>query len=244
MPKINLLPPERVKVKPRRAPAERSYLWIAIILPLIAIVAIVFLYMNTNASLKDKEKALQDAKTELNDWRAKNAQLQQYKIRQQEIERLTNTVVSALQGRVYWARILNEIAIMCPTDIWLMSLSCAASGGSGTVDFQGFALQCPNRMRSGMFVYYPDYRPIAGWLERMIQIPQFQSIWLSSASPTRQGKTGGVTPEGQITGQWVISFASQALLNMQTATIGGGVTATTPTTPTTPTPSTGGGEVK
>lgn len=200
--------------------------------------------MNTNAVLKDKQKALQDAKTELDEWRAKNAQLQQYKIRQQEIERLTNTVVSALQGRVYWARILNEIAIMCPTDIWLEKLSCTSSGGTGTVDFQGFALQCPNRNRSGLFAYYPDYRPIAGWLDRMIQIPQFQSIWLSNAVPQRQGTTGGVTPEGVPTGQWVISFASQATLNMQTATVGGTPTPTAPAAPATPTPSAGGGEVK
>jgi Tfp pilus assembly protein PilN len=232
--RINLLPPERVKAK--RVRAERSYWWVLPILPIIVIVALGFWFVSLNSQLSEKDKALTAAQTELADWQAKNAQLQQYKARQDQITSLEQTVVSALKTRVYWARILNDIAITMPKDVWLGSLSGSSSGGSGSVTFQAFALQCPNRNMGGMFVFYPDYRPVAGWLDRMAQIPEFQRVWLSGAQPTRQGVSGGVTPEGQVTGAWVISFGSTATLNPQTSVIAGTSTATTAPAATTPTP--------
>lgn len=236
MTKINLLPPERIKVKRApRAGGARSFLWMLIVFPLIVAVAMGFWFFSLNSQIDEKNKALAAAKTELSDWQAKNAQLQQYKARQEEIASIETTVVSALANRVYWARILNEIAIMCPSDIWLTSLAGSSSAGAGTVQFAGFALQCPNRAKGGTFLWYPDYRPIAGWLERMAQIAEFQRVWLGSAEPTRQGVSGGVTPEGQPTGAWVISFSSQATLNPSTAVVGGGSAASAPA-PATPTP--------
>jgi Tfp pilus assembly protein PilN len=249
--KINLLPPEKIKAKKARA-AERSYAWILIVLPLIVLIAMGAWYFSLNSKVNDKNKALAAAKTELTDWQAKNQQLQQYKARQQEIARIAQTAITALSNRVYWARILNDIAILCPTDIWLASLSGTSSNGTGNVQFQGFALQCPNRNKGGTFIFYPDYRPVAGWLDRMALVPEFQRIWLSSAQPQRQGVSGGVTPEGVVTGAWVISFSSQATLNPTTATIGSkgstGSSSSTPSTPsstpTTPSSTPSGGEAK
>lgn len=248
MTKINLLPPERIKAKRApRAGGARSYLWMLIVFPLIVAVAIGFWFFSLNSQVDQKNKALAAAKTELSDWQAKNAQLQQYKARQQEIASIEKTVVTALGNRVYWARILNEIAIMCPSDIWLASLAGSSSQGAGTVQFQGYALQCPNRALGGMFWYYPDYRPIAGWLERMAQIAEFERVWLASAEPTRLGTTPGVNPDGgPVAGSWVINFNSQATLNPSTAVVGGAGAASAPA-PATPTPATtpsGGGEAK
>ncbi|MBU4239886.1 MAG: hypothetical protein KKE43_00125 [Actinobacteria bacterium] len=191
MTKINLLPPERIKAK--KAPAERSLLWLVIALPLIVLVVIGFWYFSLNSQMSSKNEALEAAKTELSDIQAKNQQLEQYKARQEEISRIESAAVTALQDRVYWARILNNIAIMCPTDVWLVSLSCAQDG----VTFSGFALQCPNRDYCGYGIYphYPDYRPIAGWLDRMAQIEEFATVWLSGATPVFEGATCN-TPVG------------------------------------------------
>lgn len=240
MTRINLLPPERIK-KPKGAPragAGPSYLWLLIVLPLIVAVAMGIWYFSLNSKIDEKNKAIEAAKTELADWQAKNQQLQSYKARQEEIVRIEATVVTALANRVYWARILNEIAIMCPKDIWLTELAGTSAEGSGTVQFQGYALQCPNRALGGMFWYYPDYRPIAGWLERMAQIAEFQRVWLASAEPTRQGTTMSVNPDGtEVSGSWVISFASQATLDPATAVVGGGAAVEEPAAAA-PTPST------
>lgn len=259
MTRINLLPPEKIKVK--RKPAERSYLWLVILLPLIAVVLIVVLYMSANSKVAQKEAALKEAQAELTDWQNRNAQLQQYKTRQDEITQLESSVISALQGRVFWARILNNVAITCPTDIWLTSLVGISGDAStaGTVVFQGYALQCPNRDNlKWLYPYLPDYKPIANWLERMATINEFARVWLSNAEPTRQGTEMEVTvdtfgfvnwPETILTvtehtGTRVISFGSTATLNMNTATIGGPPAA--PATPAAPAPpaeeSTEGGE--
>lgn len=246
MTRINLLPPERIKERKRapRAPGApgRSYAWLLIVLPLIVLVAMGYWWFSMNSKINEKNKAVKAANEELADWQAKSQQLQQYKGRQEEIKTIEQTVVTALAGRVYWARILNEIAIMCPSNVWLSSLNGTSSGGtSGTVDFQGYALQCPNRHLGGMYRWYPDYRPVANWLDRMAQIVEFQRIWLGSAEPTRQGTSVTTEPPAKtVTGEWVIGFSSQATLNMKTATIGGAPAAPTAssTTPSSTTPST------
>src|SRR5665811_2215290 len=204
MTKINLLPPEKIKAK--RKPAERSFLWLVILLPALVLVLIVFMYFSANSKVAQKDKALKEAQTELTDWQNKNAALQQYKTRQDQITTLETSVVSVLQGRVYWARILNNIAITIPSDVWLSNLA-GTSGDpttAGTVTFAGYALQCPNRNLGHFFGYFPDYRPVANWLERMATIPEFQKVWLSSAAPTRQGVDVVETASGPLTGSPVI----------------------------------------
>ena len=221
MTKINLLPPEKVKAR-RGATSERSYLWLVILLPLIVLIVIVLLYFQVSGKVSQKQKALTDARRELTDWQNKNAALQQYKTRQDQITTLETSVVSVLQGRVYWARILNNIAITIPSDIWLSNLA-GVSGDTttaGTVTFAGYALQCPNRNLGHFFGYFPDYRPVANWLERMATIPEFQKVWLSSAVPARQGTVAAITSTGTVTGSPVIQFDSVATLNMTTAAIG------------------------
>ena len=216
-------------------------------LPVIVAVAMGVWYFSLNSQMKAKDDALAQAKTELADWQAKNQALQQYKTRQDEITAIEQVAVSALQGRVYWARILNNIAIMCPKDIWITSLSGTSTGGTtGSVAFEGLALQCPNRLHGTMFFpFYPDYKPIANWLDRMAQISEFLRVWLSSAEPDNIGGTTSTTGTA-IGGIWLMRFSSQATLDMQTATIGGPVqAATTPTAPATPsTSATTGGATK
>jgi len=251
--RINLLPPEKMKKKGARAPSGKSYWWLLVVLPLIVVVAMGIWYFSLNSQLKSAENDLAEAKTELADWQAKNQALQQYKARQEEIASIEQVAVKALQGRVYWARILNEIAIMCPKDIWITSLTGTSSGGTtGTVTFEASALQCPNRWFPGFYYpYYPDYKPVANWLERMAQITEFQRVWLSSAEPAPQGPSVTIPLDGPdvksiTSSNYIINFSSTATLNMQTAAIGGANKETAPaTTPATPSTSgTTGGTTK
>ena len=253
MTRINLLPPEKMKKKGARAPSGKSYWWLLVVLPLIVVVAMGIWYFSLNSQLKSAENDLAEAKTELADWQAKNQALQQYKARQEEIASIEQVAVKALQGRVYWARILNEIAIMCPKDIWITSLTGTSSGGTtGTVTFEASALQCPNRWFPGYYYpYYPDYKPVANWIERMAQITEFQRVWLSSAEPAPQGLSVTIPLDGPdvksiTSSNYIINFSSTATLNMQTAAIGGANKETAPgTTPATPSTSgTTGGTTK
>jgi len=250
--RINLLPPEKMKKKGARAPSGKSYWWLLVVLPLIVVVAMGIWYFSLNSQLKSAENDLAAAKTELADWQAKNQALQQYKARQEEIASIEQVAVKALQGRVYWARILNEIAIMCPKDIWITSLTGTSSGGTtGTVTFEASALQCPNRWFPGYYYpYYPDYKPVANWLERMAQITEFQRVWLSSAEPAPQGLSVTIPLDGPdvksiTSSNYIINFSSTATLNMQTAAIGGAKETAPATTPATPSTSgTTGGTTK
>jgi Tfp pilus assembly protein PilN len=251
--KINLLPPERIKAKRApRAPSERSWLWLVIAAPLVVLVLMLLWWFSMNADYNRKQESLDQAKKELADLQAKNASLQQYKTRKDQIAQIEQTVVKALSGRVYWARILNNVAIMCPGDVWLNDLNGTSEGGAGTVVFDGYVTQCPNRMLGGFFPgmndYHPDYKPVARWLERMAQIEQFQRVWLTAAEPTFLG-TVPQAAEGQpavdmgsfvtsAEGSWVVKFSSTATLNMKTAALG---TPTTTSSSSSGTATPGGG---
>ncbi|MDD5447911.1 MAG: hypothetical protein PHO53_01915 [Actinomycetota bacterium] len=205
MTRINLLPPE--KIKERKAVSERAYMILAIALPVIVLAIVVIMFISASSEVSKKEEALQTAKDELSEWQSKNQELAQYKQRQEAIAKQEKRVISVLEGRIYWARILNNIAIMCPSDIWLTSLSASSEeGGSGRVTFSGYALQTPGKTyaTSGTYPHYPDYLPIAAWIERMSQIAEFESIWVSSATPEFEGTTTSTAnpafPTGVVTG--------------------------------------------
>lgn len=180
---------------------------VAIALPVIVLIIVVMMFISASSQVSQKEEALQTAKDELSEWQSKNQELQQYKQRQEAIAQKEKQVVSVLQGRIYWARILNNIAVMCPSDIWLTSLSASSEeGGTGKVTFGGYALQTPGKTyaTSGSYPHYPDYLPVAAWLERMSQIAEFESIWVSNATPEFVGTTSTAAnpavPTGVVSG--------------------------------------------
>src|SRR5450759_2307907 len=102
MTKINLLPPEKVKAR-RGATSERSYLWLVILLPLIVLIVIVLLYFQVSGKVSQKQKALTDARRELTDWQNKNAALQQYKTRQDQILSLIHISEPTRLGMISYA---------------------------------------------------------------------------------------------------------------------------------------------
>ncbi|MBN1288884.1 MAG: hypothetical protein JXA49_04525 [Actinobacteria bacterium] len=213
MTKINLLPPEKIKKKVG-APGG-NLIWLALALPLIVLIAIGVWWFSLGSQVSEKDDEIKSTKQELQDWQAKNKALEQYEVRLQEIKAKEQVVVRAVSGRIYWARILLNIADFCPNDIWLVSINCSSSENEGTVDFQGYAKQCRNRWNKniddllmvvpgtpdwrrdlhpdnrfhpegtmdGYYTYYPDYRPVANWIEKMEQIEQFARVWVSSAQP-------------------------------------------------------------
>ena len=242
MTRINLLPPERIKERRRGAVSERNYLWLVIAMPLLVLVLVAFWWFSMSSEINSKKEELDQAKTELAVLQAKTAALEQFKQRQDEIKQIEASVVQVLAGRVYWARILNNVAIMCPLNVWLTSMNCQNTTDAGTVAFEGQATQCPNRLLGGFFPgmrdYHPDFRPVAGWLERMAQIEQFQRVWLANATPTLIGSVPeGVDPGTFVTspaGTWVINFSSTATLDMKTAAIGTPIVPAAPAAPATP----------
>ena len=215
MTRINLLPPERIKEKrPKRkipkAPPTRSMAWLIIVLPLLVAGGMGYWWFSLKGGLGAQEETLKKKEVELRDWQAKNKELEQYKVNLDEIVKLESAAVIAIQGKVYWARILNEIAIMCPSNIWLTSLAgTSESDGSGEIVFTGYAIQCPNRLMGGLYPYYPDYKPIAYWLERVAQIGEFKRVWLSNTEPYYQ----------ETASTWLIDFESKATLNPDTAEV-------------------------
>ncbi len=242
MTRINLLPPERVKER-RGVAAAHNYLWLSIVIPLVVLLAVGFWWFSLGSQINNKDEALKKADQDLKDVQAQVQALQKYATRAEEIAASQATVLAALGGRVYWARILNNVAIFCPTNIWLVSLNGTSSAGtSGSVTFDGYALQCPNRDLAGFYPgeldYHPDYRPIAGWLERMGQIEQFSRVWLASTEPSFMINDENAEAEDPVppttftaTGQWVMHFNSAATLNMVTAAIGTKATAAPATAP-------------
>lgn len=85
---------------------------------------------------------------------------------------------SALNGRVAWDRILREISLVLPSDVWLSSMSLSAP-----IDTQGLSLTGST--------YSHD--SVARLLSRLEVVPDITNVQLQHSSFERNGKHGLVS---------------------------------------------------
>lgn len=101
-------------------------------------------------------------------------------------------VAQALASEVSWSRILEEVARVIPSDVWLESFAGNVSPST-----------TPGAPISGSASFTAvgsDFPSTAAWLQRIATIPAFRSIWVSQLSRGRFTE-GGVSAD-------VVNFSS------------------------------------
>ena len=80
---------------------------------------------------------------------------------------------AALTGRLAWDRVLREISLVLPDDVWLTSLSATApSGAPGTTPVAGFAINGKTYSHDG----------VARLLARLAVVPHLSGVQLQSST--------------------------------------------------------------
>jgi Tfp pilus assembly protein PilN len=85
---------------------------------------------------------------------------------------------AALSGRVAWDRVLRQVSLVLPQDVWLTNLAAAAPGASEQAAAAGFTLTGSTYSQSG----------VARFLSRLSLVPDLRNVRLQSSQSEVQNK--------------------------------------------------------
>jgi Tfp pilus assembly protein PilN len=160
-----------------------------------------------------------DREDELADIQARNAQLQVQIDELQrfaQLEQEVNTKEEALRlvmtGDVDWPRVMTELAMVVPGEIWLTNLTASAAvlEGGTTVGTETAPVRISEETPFGRIQFTGNSLSMPGvakWLIRLATVEEFEAIWLNSA-------TGS---EGETAATSLFSFDNTIELNSEAA---------------------------
>jgi Tfp pilus assembly protein PilN len=173
---INLIPPEILQA--RRD--ERRWRWVWLGGGILAVVVALFwaaTYLQVVSATGDVQSTQQEAAS-------LQAQTSRFDVFQQEESDLAvrqASVSAAGAGRVDWTTVLYDVGLVLPTDIYLTTFTGVDNAQSGATGASVVTM-------AGEAIYDPDdtplngYKSIAKMLVRLTDLPELDSVWLTSAT--------------------------------------------------------------
>ena len=168
MMRINLLPPEILE----RRKAERRIGWVVIAAIGVAVV-LVGVWGFGYFRLQDKQDELAQVQQLVQSTQAQADQLAVFEQRATELEGRRTTAQRALGTRRNWGKLLDELSLVLPSDVWLQTLVAAEAGG---LSMNGYAVDAPGDS--------PDagHKSIAKTLVRLADLDDLYDVWLTSST--------------------------------------------------------------
>lgn len=169
MMRVNLLPPEITE----KRKGEKRLVYVVIAFIAVAIVlAGVWGFAVVRAD--GKQKDLDEQKQTLATTKQASEALKVFEDQQTELDRRRGLAVVALDMRRNWSKLLDEISLVLPADIWLTSMT---AGEAENLQMTGYAVDADDT---------PDYghKSIAKVLVRLADLEQLYDVWLSTSVST------------------------------------------------------------
>lgn len=172
--RINLIPPEILAT--RRD--ERRWQWVWVgggVLAAIVVMFYLVMVLQVAGATSDVASVQQQAQQ----LQAQTARFDVFEQKESDLKVRQDAVKAAMAGRVDWQEMLFELGLVLPRDVYLTTFSGVDAGtnGSGsTVSLAGVAVPDSEDTPG------PGYKSIAKVLVRLTEMPQLDSVWLSSAA--------------------------------------------------------------
>jgi Tfp pilus assembly protein PilN len=184
---FDLLPREDAREVRRRRPSTAQL--VLAVVGLVLVAALGSLFLLENARVADKERTRDDLKAQL---AAKNVPAAEPETQAvgsdpalaDERNRRTTAVASALATRVAWDRILRELALVLPDDVWLTSMSSSAGATAEGSDPSA----APPTTSLQLNGYTRAQEGVARLLARMSVLPELEAVQLVSSTTVELGK--------------------------------------------------------
>lgn len=127
---VNLIPAEerRGEKTPLRTGPVAYAITGVLALVLVGITAVVL----TQNKISDRRSEISSLKSQVVEEKAKAKELTAYTDFASMQQAREETVAGLVSSRFDWERVLNELAIVIPDDVWMTNVSATASGGSAT----------------------------------------------------------------------------------------------------------------
>jgi Tfp pilus assembly protein PilN len=127
---VNLIPPEARRGQ--KAPMRTGPLPYAIVGALAVAVVAVTMIAKTNSQISDRKAEKANLESQVVAAQAEAQRLQSFADFASLQQAREATVTSLAQSRFDWERVLRELAIVIPSDVWLTNLTAKASADSGS----------------------------------------------------------------------------------------------------------------
>ncbi|HWN73614.1 MAG TPA: hypothetical protein VNN15_07405 [Solirubrobacterales bacterium] len=134
---VNLIPAE--ERRGQNAPLRSGPIAYIVLGALVALLAGVSLVVLTGNQIADREAELAQVKREDTAATAKAQRLSAYTQYQLLSEQRSTTVKSLADSRFDWERVMRELSLVLPSNVWLTALTASASPGSSTGGSEGGA---------------------------------------------------------------------------------------------------------
>ena len=188
---VNLLPKDDAQrsKKQQNLPAVVSSALIVLITGLIGV-----LYFSAKSAATAKELEVEDAKAELAMMPTPAALAEQSaggdKLRAEHAARLA-ALSTALTHRVSWDRVLREISLVLPDDVWLRDMAAISPATPGVSAPANVAGAPPQGFTINGYTY--SHEAVARLLSRLSVVPDLQHVWLERSAQAQLGGRNIVT---------------------------------------------------
>jgi Tfp pilus assembly protein PilN len=171
--RINLIPPEILQNRKD----EQRWKWIALAGAAGAAVLVMFwafMALQVTASTAEVDSIVQ----EVSGLEAQAAQFQVFQRAEADLKVRKDATVAAEAGAIEWARMLYELGLVLPKDIYLTAFT-GTDGGIGSPSDVSLTGKAVDKLDDS-----PDngYKSVAKMLVRLADLDQLDSVWLSTTS--------------------------------------------------------------
>lgn len=168
MMRINLLPPEILE----RRRAEARVGWV-VLAGIVVLVLLVGAYGVGNLQRQSKQSELASIQQQIKTTTAQADQLAIFEQRATELQTRQQTATVALANRRAWATLFDEMSLVLPSDIWLLSLQADEEKG---LELGGYALDSAEDS--------PDlgHKTMAKALVRLADLDMLSDVWLINST--------------------------------------------------------------
>lgn len=168
--RINLLPPEILE----RRTAEKRIGWVVVGAIVVALL-LAGVWATAAFRLQAAREELASVEQQTQAIQAQADQLAIFEMRASELDERREIVLTALGGRVDWPRLLDEVSLVLPSDLWAQTIVVDQDAG---LSLAGYAVDSPEDA--------PDlgHKAIAKGLVRLADLDPLYDVWLVNSAKT------------------------------------------------------------
>jgi hypothetical protein len=170
MVRINLLPQEILEK--RRFERDIRYVVLAGVVVLVLLFAV---YGVLTIQVGQRNAELQDRQQTVANLEAQAEAFAIFEEKESDLEARLVLADEALAGRVEWGRVANELSLIMPSDVWIVTL---------TTDEEQGVTMFARAVDSETDVPDVGHKAVAKTLVRLNDLEQLSSVWLSSSIKT------------------------------------------------------------
>ena len=189
---VNLIPAEERPGSQR--PLRTGPLAYIIVGALAAALIAVTVLVVTNSQISDREAEVTQLQNEQASAEAQAQSLAAYTQFHSVREQRVATIASLADSRFDWARVMRELSLVLPGDVWLSNLNASASpsagvGGGSSISLRG-AIAGPAFELDGCA---SSQRAVAGFVQALKDIDGVTRVGVQSSSLGGEGEGGSAT---------------------------------------------------